>query len=542
MKPDKLPKTLVIGHQNPDTDSIVSALVYAQLRNQIDGKDRYEGVALGPLNTQSVWLLKQGNTKPPRQVTSIELRVRDLANSTCPTVQNDDPLGKALNHIARDGISTIPVLSETGKLEGILSDRIPECNYFHHFNTEEFLGILFTLDDLVKTFGLDVWQEGAGESTGKLTLDPNTIGNGDILLSGVSQPAIAAAKRAGAAAVIVCTPTPKQDWEETLRATPSVGVYRFTGSLMALTSQLSHCIPAENAMTSRYAFLHPDQPINDVRSQILSSAYPLPVTDNDGLFLGLISRAELLKGKKQKIILVDHFESQQAVNGLADAEIVEIVDHHRVGNLETQLPISVDCRPVGSTATIIAQRFKEHALRPSPTQASLLLGAIISDTLALTSPTTTENDRKSANELATIASLDLGRFSMQVLVQADTTLTASAETLVNQDLKEFGINKIRFSVSQIETVDRNKLTEDRISELREALATTRRERALTLSCLLITDVLQQNSLILIDDADQHRLSELGGGMGAKAPIWEGCVSRKKQFLPKLLEKLSELTP
>jgi manganese-dependent inorganic pyrophosphatase len=340
------PKILVIGHKNPDTDSVVSALVYAQFRNRIENTDRYEGVTLGPLNAQTTWLLNQARTTTPRQIESIELRVSDLTNSNTPFVVTTDPLGKALTQIAREGISTIPVLSDEGKLKGILSDRIPECNYFHQFNTEDFLGVLFTLSDLVETFGLECWQETNQASAGKLTLDPETICAGDVLLSEISQSAMGAASDAGASAAIVCTPASKQDWNDVLNANPGLGVYRFTGTLMALTSQLSRCIPVENAMTSRHAFLHPDQPLNDVQSQILSHAYPLPVTDSEGFFVGLISRAELLAGKKPKVILVDHFEAKQAVKGLNEAEIIEILDHHRVGNLETHAPITVDCRPL----------------------------------------------------------------------------------------------------------------------------------------------------------------------------------------------------
>jgi manganese-dependent inorganic pyrophosphatase len=182
------------------------------------------------------------------------------------------------------------------------------------------------------------------------------------------------------------------------------------------------------------------------------------------------------------------------VKGLNEAEIIEIIDHHRIGNLETKAPITVDCRPLGITATIVAQRFRVLQISPTTNQATLLLGGIISDTLALTSPTTTDIDRSIAGELADIASLDLNIFSMQVLIQADTTLTDSAEALVNQYLKEFGINRVRLSVSQIETVDRSKLNLDKITALQDALISVRKERGLNIACLLITDVIQKNSL------------------------------------------------
>ena len=530
----------VVGHQNPDTDSAVSAVVYAQLCNQLTRSDRYEGVVLGPLNQQSAWLFHESSEPAPRIIEDVYPRVRDLTTTDVPSVRSDSPLGEAVTILARNICSTVPVLDSQEKLEGILSDRIAECNHFHQFNTEEFLGILFSLEDLVRTFQLETWQEGKLETNaadGKLTLDSETVGAGDVLISGMAPERFAEAARRNAAAVIACTTGPRSDWQETLEQFPEIGVYRFTGSLMALTSQLPHCIPARNAMASKFICLHPDQPLRDVKSQIRSTSYALPVVASDGRFVGVISRGELLSEEKPQVVLVDHFERHQSVPGLEEVEITEIVDHHRVGDLETLSPIRVECRPVGSTATIVAQKFRENQLRPTANQAKLLLGAVISDTLALTSPTTTSTDQEIGTWLAELAGVELDSFARAVLTQADATATRSATELVNQDLKEFGVGKTRFSISQIETVDRTKIDNAKLTEFQEALVTVREQRQLDFASLLITDVLQKDSLVLFSDTNPQRTAQLIGAPNTSQQLLPGIVSRKKQFLPLILARL-----
>ena len=530
----------VVGHQNPDTDSAVSAVVYAQLCNQLTRSDRYEGVVLGPLNQQSAWLFHESSEPAPRIIEDVYPRVRDLTTTDVPSVRSDSPLGEAVAILARNICSTVPVLDSQEKLEGILSDRIAECNHFHQFNTEEFLGILFSLEDLVRTFQLETWQEGKLETNaadGKLTLDSETVGAGDVLISGMASERFAEAARRNAAAVIACTTGPRSDWKEAIEQFPEIGVYRFTGSLMALTSQLPHCIPARNAMASKFICLHPDQPLRDVKSQIRSTSYALPVVASDGRFVGVISRGELLSEEKPQVVLVDHFERHQSVPGLEEVEITEIVDHHRVGDLETLSPIRVECRPVGSTATIVAQKFRENQLRPTANQAKLLLGAVISDTLALTSPTTTSTDQEIGTWLAELAGVELDSFARAVLTQADATATRSATELVNQDLKEFGVGKTRFSISQIETVDRTKIDNAKLTEFQEALVTVREQRQLDFASLLITDVLQKDSLVLFSDTNPQRTAQLIGAPNTSQQLLPGIVSRKKQFLPLILARL-----
>jgi manganese-dependent inorganic pyrophosphatase len=241
------------------------------------------------------------------------------------------------------------------------------------------------------------------------------------------------------------------------------------------------------------------------------------------------------------VILVDHFERHQALEGLDEAEILEIVDHHRVGALETRQPIRVDCRPLGSTATIIALKWQEAGVPLPRAEAILLLGGVLADTLLLTSPTTTAIDRKTASRLARRAGLALEPFGRELLARNDEIMTGRVEALLERDLKEFAEGKTRFAVAQVETVDRTRVTPERLAAFQEALRARRERGGWDFLALLITDTLLGDSIVLIDDPDSRRLERLSRGRGAVS-VWPECVSRKKQFLPGLLEALAPARP
>lgn len=541
-KVDNPPHVLVIGHQRPDTDSAVAAAVYAAMLNQTDATANYEGVVLEDPGPQATWLFETAGIPVPRIIDGVHATVNDIVRRDIRTVTMDAALGDAIRIITEDRISTVPVVNEDGRLVGILSDRLPNCNYFYHFNVEDFLGILFELSDLVRALKLECWRKPKDEAHGKLTMDVAKVARGDILLSRDSTNDLAAAVKNKAAAVIVCTHRSKQEWSRSLRSAGGLGIYRFNGSLLALASQLSMCIPVGNAMEPEPPRLSPDQALQDIHTQVSHSGFALPVVHADGAFAGLVSRTELLDAPKPRVVLVDHFESHQAAPGIEEAEIVEIIDHHRVGALETHAPIRVDCRPVGSTATIIACKFAEAGLKPNRAQARLLLGAMISDTLLLTSPTTTEVDRTHAKALARRAGVKLDEFGREVLVRNDETLSKSPAELLDKDLKEFGSGKLSFAVAQIETVDRSRLKPAKLREFAKATGQRRQREGWDFLCVLITDVLRSDSLVFIDDAKQHRRAHLLGDGKRVGPttLWPQCVSRKKQFLPTILKRLEEL--
>ena len=528
--------TFVVGHQRPDTDSAVSAFVYAGLLSSLSRNgETFEGVVLGELSAQTKWLFAETGITLPRQICHLHARVSDVARSEVHSVGPEATLGEALHLIMRHRIGVVPVLDTKRKLLGLLSDRMPMANYFYHANAEDFLGVLFSVADLERYLKLTRWQKPKTEAEGQIVLDLSRLTPGSLALIGDQPELLARCRDAGAAVVITCASQKDAAWKKALRECPGLGVLHYRGSLMALVTQLPMAVPAARLMqTENFPRLTPDQTIHEAQAALRQAQFALPVMNPDGTLFGVLSRTEIMSFPRGRVVLVDHFEQHQAPEGLADVDIIEIVDHHRVGTLETTLPIRVDCRPVGSTSTIIACKFAEHGKRPLPAQAKLLLGAIVADTLLLTSPTTTEVDRQQAVALARRAKVDLKKFGREMLVRNDETLERPAAELVEKDLKEFSGGGVRFAVAQIETVDRTRLDAGHMENFANALHERRLRGGWEFAALLVTDIFRSDSLVLFDartPAFKHRL-------GASGEVWAGCVSRKKQFLPELLRRLN----
>ena len=415
--------TFIVGHRRPDTDSAVSAVVYAALLNSLPSGELFEGVVLGELSKQTKWLFAEAKISLPRVVSHLHARVRDVARRDVLSIGAEAALGDALELIMRHRIGVVPVVDDKKKLLGLLSDRMPMANYFYHANAEDFLGVLFSVANLEKFLRLTRWQKPRTEADGHIVLDLSRLSPGSLALLGDQPELLARCRDAGAAIVITCAPMKTAAWKKAMRDCPGLGVLHYRGSLMALATQLPMAIPAARLMQSEnFPKLTPDQTIHEAQAALRQAQFALPVMNPDGTLFGVLSRTEVINFPRGRVVLVDHFEQHQAPEGIADVDIVEIVDHHRVGTLETALPIRVDCRPVGSTATIIACKFSEHGKKPSPSQAKLLLGAIVADTLLLTSPTTTEVDRQQAAALARRAKVDLKNFGREVLIRNDSLL------------------------------------------------------------------------------------------------------------------------
>ena len=529
---------LVVGHLRPDTDSAVSAVAYAALLKRQNRGQSFEGVLCGSPTPQTSWLFEQAGLALPREVATLRPLVGQVMQQNVFSVGPNATLGDTIRVIQEQHVSLVPVVSREGQFCGALSDRLPMAQFFYHFNMEDFLGVLYQFDDLIAALRLERWCESPQSPQGKLTLEPARIAPGDVLLAGDDPAVLDLAAKSGAAVVIVCVQRKDARWQRALRQHRGLGVYRFRGSLMALTSLLPTAIPVENVMARNLESLSPTQPLAEVRTLLSERPHALPVLDEKGKLLGLLSRSDALAARAPKVILVDHFERHQAIEGLDEAEIVEIVDHHRVGALETRQPIRVDCRPVGSTSTIIALKWQEADLTLPRAEATLLLGGLLADTLLLTSPTTTDTDRKIAARLAQRAGVKLEKFGRELLTRNDEVLTASVESLLERDLKEFADGPTRFAVAQVETVDRTRVTPERLAAFEQAMRSRRERAGWDFLALLITDTLRGDSIVLIEDPDPRRRERLSCGRGTVS-LWPNCVSRKKQFLPAILEQLAQ---
>ncbi|GAB5558381.1 MAG: putative manganese-dependent inorganic diphosphatase [Synoicihabitans sp.] len=534
----------VAGHQRPDTDAAVSAHVMAKLRQRLDRRRQYQPLLLGEPNRQTRWLFKQARTALPPERRDIRWTVaesmRELPIALPPNARLGDAIGILQNH----RISMIPVVDDENHFLGVVSPRLPRNEYFFNFNVEDYLGLLLSIEDVVAAFSLRaIHTNPSGPPPSRLgsfrvaSGKVSKIESGDVLFAPADAKLIRSAERAGAQAVIVADAKLK-DARAAAQAARAMPVYFYPGSMLALLSSLSLAIPLQSVMAGEIETLRPEQRLDQVLGTLAKAKHALPVLDAEGKLVGVLSQNDAIARPARPLILVDHFERTQTVVGVDQAAIEEIVDHHRVGAIETLMPARVDCRPVGSTATIIACQFEEAGLEPKPREALLLLGALVSDTLLLTSPTTTAIDRRVGPQLAKIAGVELDFFGREVLHQNDELADGAPDKLVERDVKAFVRGEVHFGAAQLETVDLGQLTAERSEALVAALERLRQRSGWATAALIVTDVLKGDSRLFVADEDGDRR----GWLLEDAPVdrgrlHRGMVSRKKQLLPFLFERL-----
>jgi manganese-dependent inorganic pyrophosphatase len=540
------PLVHVVGHQCPDTDAVVSAEVAARLLRRERPEAEYEALMQGVANSQTAWLFSEAGVPLPR----IRSDVRPTAGEAAQAAESltlDRSLGEALDLLHARGYSIVPVVDEAGRFEGVVGHALNDSRYLTHFNLEDFLGVLVTLPELVSGLGLRpvnaaALRAGGAGGRGAFRIYPGAAGltEGDVMLAGVVPEAAGVAAKAGLAAVIHadCTEAAAGEWGKDA----AVPVYHFEGSLMALVTGLPRAIPVGRIMTTSVATAAPEDLLEDLRSLFVRTPHALPVVNADRKLVGMISRREALQPPRRGLVLVDHFERTQTVRGWEGAEILQIIDHHRVGGLETIEPARVDCRPLGSTASILALRFSEAGLEPEPAEAKLLLGALVADTLLLTSPTTTATDRELAPRLAAIAGVELATFGREVLARNDGLAIEAPAALIARDLKEFARGETRFFLGQIETVDLGLLDPERAAALRDALEAARSRGGAAFALTTVTDVLGGVSRLLLADPDRRRARHLLDGEEPPGGVERAIVSRKKQLVPLVMERLASFRP
>jgi manganese-dependent inorganic pyrophosphatase len=535
----------VAGHQRPDADAAVSACVAARLKHRLDPKHRYQPILLGPPNAQTRWLFAEAGIDLPPERPDLRPTVGEVMNPRVTSVSDRARLADAHHLLQGHRFSVVPVLAMDGRIAGILSPSLPQNQYLHHFNAEDFLGQLLDYADVVEAFRLRPLNRcplPAAHQAGSFVVAPadpaaGAAGRGDVIITAPSVVTVREAAAVGATGIIICGGL-ESEARRCGRAVTAVPIHWFRGSIMALVSSLPLAIPVRNAMVTDFHTVKTGQRVDQVIDLVARTPYALPVLDEAGRLAGLFSRREALQCPPRPLILVDHFERTQTVLGFEQAEVREIIDHHRVGSIETVAPVRVDCRPVGSTATIIACQFAEAGLKPNPAEALLLLGAVISDTLLLTSPTTTDTDRRIAAQLARRARRNLAGFGREVLRRNDELADGDPAGLVEKDLKEFTHSGLRFAAAQIETVDLGLLTPGRKATLLGALDAVRARLGTAFAVLLITDVFRGESCLLVSDPLPARADWLlDQAPVAAGRMHQGMVSRKKQLLPFLFHRL-----
>jgi manganese-dependent inorganic pyrophosphatase len=530
----------VTGHRNPDTDTIASAIGYAELKGRLNPENVYAPARLGEVNAQTRWALKKSGAKEPKLLEHIKLRVKDVMHDVM-TAQRNDPLRNVGLAMAKRNIGQVPIVDDEGAIVGIVTERDLARMYIRESReASTFAATPVSVGSMVEVLEGELLVGEDKEISGKLwviSMSVDSMGRqmepGDIVVIGDRKRGQRRAIELGAGILVVSNGVRPED--EVLKLAEEQGTTVVLSPLDSyVTSRMIQLsVPCREVMSEDPLTLDPEALITDITQSVMEVHYRAAVAvDDDKVPLGIVTRTDLLNPEPRKVLLVDHAERGQSVPGVEQAEIVEILDHHNVGNIETSTPIPATFDPVGSTATLILERYKASGLKPTEPTAKMLLAAVLSDTVIFNSPTTTERDREVVSYLENLLDLDAKRFGMEMFEASSDVSDLSAQEIIMRDQKEYGVSGGATSVSQIETVGTGLL--ERKSELLDALEELRQKNGYLLAALMVTDIIGQGTELLCtgDCAPVERAFD----RQVVDHVMElpGVMSRKKQVAPKLL--------
>jgi manganese-dependent inorganic pyrophosphatase len=531
----------VTGHRNPDTDSIASAIGYAELLRRLDSENEYVPVRLGDVNGQTRWVLDRAGAQEPDFLPHILLRTRDVMQTRFKVSRHDEPVRTVGLAMAREDRDVVPVVDDDGKLVGVVTERGLARRYIREsretsslVDTPTAVRAICEMVDGRALTGADKEVAGRVWVQARDAGSPTGIDSGDVVVVGDRSDAQMRAIDLGAA-LIVCS-NGDEPSAEVLNAAEEKGTAVVVSPLDSYVTgrMITLSAPCRSVMDAEPLTVRPDDLLDDIADSVKDIHYRAAVAvDQAGEPVGLLSRADLVNPKRRRVVLVDHAEQGQSVPGVEDAEIVEILDHHHIGSIETTVPVRATFDPVGSTATLVVERFRQNGMEPSRESATMLLGAVLSDTVILNSPTTTERDRAVVEYFERSLGVDAREFGREMFEANADISGIPAEEVVTRDAKHYEAdNGETLCIAQIETVGTGVL--DRRKELLEAMDAVRERRGYVAYALMITDIVKGDTKLLVS-GERQRIAKALGDPDADGLIdLPGVMSRKKQLAPRLL--------
>ena len=545
-------KVVVIGHRNPDTDSICSAIAYAELKNKTSDLV-CEPRRAGKMNQETEFVLKKFGVKPPRMCTDVNPKIRDVDYREMPGIPGSTSLRKAWEIMRDKQIDTLPVTSPDNELEGVITVKDIATANMDVFDTGILAKSQTTYRNILETLGgtMVVGREDDVCTTGHIrigTATPemleSTVEKGDIVILTNRYESQLCAIEKEASLLIICNGSKVGRTIQRIAEEMGVAIMSAPVDTYAAGKLISQCAPISYYMTRsdimKFTLVTPVADVTRVMAKVRHRYFP--ILDEDGKYCGMVSRRNIINLQKRRIILVDHNEATQAVEGFDQAEILEIIDHHRIGSLETSGPVYFRNQPVGCTATIITQMYDENDMEIPPQIAGLLLAAILSDTLVFRSPTCTPLDEALAKRLAKIAGVDIDEFASEMFEAGEKLDGKTAEEVFLQDFKVFMCGDIRFGVAQGSYMTRKNLLAAE-ALLQPYLEEARNKQNVEDIYMLLTDVPKEESVVISDG--RYASEVLSDGFETQPAedgsfTLPGVVSRKKQFIPALMTAYQEL--
>ena len=550
--PKEAHKVVVIGHRNPDTDSICSAIAYAELKNRTSTLV-CEPRRAGKMNQETEFVLKKFGVTPPRMCTDVNPKIRDVDYREMPGIPGSTSLRRAWEIMRDQQIDTLSITSADNELEGIITVKDLATANMDVFDTAvlaksrtSYKNILETLNGTMVVGNADAVCTTGHIKIGTATpeLLESSVEKGDIVILSNRYESQLCAIEKEASLLIICNGAKVGRTIQRIADETGVAIMTTPVDTYAAGKLISQCAPISYYMTRdnilKFTLVTPVADVLRVMAKVRHRYFP--ILDEDGKYCGMVSRRNIIALRKRRIILVDHNEATQAVEGFDQAEILEIIDHHRIGSLETSGPVYFRNQPVGCTATIITQMYDENGVDIPPQIAGLLLAAILSDTLAFRSPTCTPVDENAAKRLAKIAGVDIEEFSTEMFEAGEKLDGKTPEEVFLQDFKVFMCGDIRFGVAQGSYMTRKNLQAAQ-ALLQPYLEEARNKQNVEDLYMLLTDVPKEESVVIC--TGRYAAEVLSNGFESRPAAdgsWTlpGVVSRKKQFIPAMMSAYQEL--
>ncbi len=545
-------KVVVIGHRNPDTDSICSAIAYAELKNKTSDLV-CEARRAGKMNQETEFVLKKFGVTPPRMCTDVNPKIRDVDYRQAPGIPGSTSLRKAWEIMRDQKIDTLAVTDADNELQGVITVKDIATANMDLFDTGILAKSRTSYRNILETLGgtMVVGSEDAVCTTGHIRIGTATpemlesnVEKGDIVILTNRYESQLCAIEKEASLIILCNGAKVGRTIQHIAAETGVAVMTAPCDTYAAGKLISQCAPISYYMTRddimKFTLVTPVADVTRVMAKVRHRYFP--ILDEEGRYCGMISRRNIINLRKRRIILVDHNEATQAVEGFDQAEILEIIDHHRIGSLQTSGPVYFRNQPVGCTATIVTQMYDENGVEIPQKTAGLLLAAILSDTLVFRSPTCTPMDVGAANRLAKIAGVEINEFANEMFEAGEKLDGKTAEEVFLQDFKVFMCGDIRFGVAQGSYMTRKNLLAAE-TLLKPYLEEARNKQNVEDIYMLLTDVPKEESVVICNG--RYAAEVLAEGFDTQPDadgswILPGVVSRKKQFIPALMTAYQEL--
>lgn len=542
---DRKNKVYVLGHQNPDSDSICSAIAYAWLKNQRGSG--YIAARCGSMNNETKFVLKYFDVPAPVLIESVSTQIKDIEIREARGVSSLISLKKAWELMKENNMVTLPIVNDSNKLEGLITVSDIAKSYMDVYDSKIIANAETPYKNLVEILNGEMIVGNIDDiiTKGKVFIaaaNPEMmedyIAEGDIVIVGDRFEAQLCAVEMKAKCLIICCENSRVSQTiQKIAKENNCNIIKTSYDTYTATRLVNQSMPIRYFMRSHDLItFSPSDYLDEIRSIMAQKRHrDFPVLSKSGELVGMISRRNLIGGRSKKVILVDHNEKSQAVDGLEEAEVLEVVDHHRIADFETINPIFFRNQPLGCTATIIAQIYREMNVEIPPKIAGLLCSAIISDTLIFSSPTCTAQDKAVAEELAEIAGINIEEYAREMFAAGSSVKDKKIEEIFYQDLKMFNVGEINFGVGQFNLMGNKEVNElkDRIYEY---MSKENEERNSDMMFFMLTNIIEKSSTVVFCGENSYELmSRIFHTPETENSIYlKNFVSRKKQFLPAMI--------